>query len=111
MSEAVVANPAGESSGEALRLNFDRRLTLHFRGSLVTLDAGLLACRELDDALGLTAMTGETLADARAGKNGRHALVGMFRQSLFHRLAGRHDPAMRWVAGCRAAVSRRASPS
>ena len=29
-----------------------------------------------DDALGLSAMAGETLADARTGKNGRHALVG-----------------------------------
>jgi len=52
---------------------------LQFRGSVVTSDAGLLAHRELDDALGLTMVAGEMLADARTGRNGRHALVGLFR--------------------------------
>jgi len=58
---------------------------------VVTSDAGLLAYRELDDALGLSTMAGETLADARTGKNERHALVGLLRQSVFGRLAGYED--------------------
>jgi hypothetical protein len=116
-----MANPAGESNGEALRLDFDLRLMLQFRGAVVTSDAGLLAYRELDDALGLSAMAGETLADARRGKNGRHALIGMFRQSVFSRLAGyedvndaerlRHDPAMRWIVGGKASHGSAASAS
>src|SRR6202049_4166847 len=116
-----MANPAGESKDEILRLDFARRLMLQFRGSVVTSDAGLLAYRELDDALGLSTMAGETLADARTGRNGRHALVGLLRQSVFGRLAGyedvndaerlRHDPAMRWIVGGKAAQGSAASPS
>ncbi|MGA3340598.1 MAG: IS1380 family transposase [Methylocella sp.] len=116
-----MTNPAGESNDGALRLNFDRRLMLQFRGSVVTSDAGLLAYRELDDALGLSTMAGEMLADARTGKNGQHALVGILRQSVFGRLAGyedvndaqrlRHDPAMRWIVDNKAASGCAASAS
>ena len=116
-----MANPTGESESDAVRLDFDRRLMLQFRGSVVTSDAGLLAYRELDDALGLTAVASEILADTRTGKNGRRALVGLLRQGVFGRLAGyedvndaerlRHDPAMRWIIGGKAAHGRAASPS
>ena len=64
------------------------RLMLPFCGSVGTFDARLLADREPDDALGLTAMAAEVLADARTGVKGRHALVGMLRQSVFGRLTG-----------------------
>src|SRR5919106_595144 len=107
-----MAAPTGELKSKVLRLDFDRRLMLQFRGSTITSDAGLLAYRELDDALHLTDTAANTLADARSGKNGRHRLAGLLRQSVFGRLAGYedvndadrlcHDPAMRWVVGDRA---------
>jgi hypothetical protein len=116
-----MANPAGGSETDAIRLDFDRRLILQFCGSVVSSGAGLLAYRVLDDALELSALAGEMLADARTGKNGRHALVGLLRQSGFGRLAGyedvndaereRHDPAMRWIVGGKAAQGCAASQS
>lgn len=58
----------GETSKDALRLNFDRKLKLEFHGTRVTSDAGLLAYCELDEALGLTAMIDSDLRDSRTGK-------------------------------------------
>src|SRR6202171_4942622 len=116
-----MANWAGETNDGVLRLDFDRRLMLQFHGSVVTSDAGLLPYRELDDVLGMTGMAGDFFADARTGKNGRHALAGLFRQSIFGRLAGyedvndaqrlRHDPAMRWIVGGKATSGWAARPS
>src|SRR5712671_6260859 len=74
-----MADPTGVADRGALRLDFDRRLMLQFRGSVITSDGGLLAYRELDDALALTASGGERLAEARTGKNRRHFLVGLLR--------------------------------
>jgi len=76
-----MADPTGEADKGTLRLDFDRRLLLQFRGSAITSDAGLLAYRELDDALGLTNTGADRLADARTGKNGRHRPAGLLRQS------------------------------
>ena len=77
-----MAHPMGESKDGVLRLDFDRRLRLEFRGSKVTSDAGLLPYRELDDAVGLTEIAGDVLMDTRRGKNGRHGLVGQFRHCV-----------------------------
>jgi hypothetical protein len=112
---------AGEAEEAALRVTFDPRLKLEFHGSKVTSDAGLLAFRELDDALGLTELAGEVLTDTRTGQNSRHTLTAQIRQSVFGRVAGYEDvndadrlgrdPAMRWVVGGRAVTQNAASTS
>lgn len=102
-----IEHPADESDDGLLRLDFDRRLKLEFHRCRISSDAGLLAYRELDDALGLTDVAGSVLPKCRRGKNTRHMLTGLLRRSMFGRLAGcedvddadrlAHDPVMRAV--------------
>ena len=101
----------GESTNACATLRFDRRIRLEFRGATITSDAGLLACRELDDALGLTETADECLQESRGGRNVQHRLVGLLRQSVYSRLAGyedtndaerlAQDPTMRIIVGRR----------
>ena len=81
----------GESTNPRGKLRFDRRIRLEFHGATITSDAGLLACRELDDALGLTETASECLQESRGGRNVQHRLVGLLRQSVYSRLAGYED--------------------
>jgi hypothetical protein len=67
--EVAMPNPAGESRGEVLMLEIDRRLMLQLRGP---------GGAERDDALERTTMSGEMVAAARIGRNGRHALCRAF---------------------------------
>ena len=111
----------GDAKNDDLRVGFDSRLKLRFCGSKVTSDAGLLAYRELDEALGLTEMGAEVLTDSRRGSNKQHQLVPLLRQSIYSRLAGYEDvndaerlavdPTMRHVVGGRAALPEKQAAS
>lgn len=116
-----MSHPEGETKRGGLRVDFDRRLKLEFHSSKITSDAGFIAYRELDDALGLTQVAGDRLIDPRTGKNGQHGMTGLFRQSIFGRLGGYEDvndadrlgrdPAMRWIVGGHAVATQAASAS
>ena len=105
-------HPEGASSQRADRVDFDPRVRLQFRGAQISSDGGLLVMREMDDALGLSDLASTALCDNRRGKNTIHRLDGLFRQSVFGRLAGYEDvndadrlaldPVMRQVVGGRA---------
>jgi len=115
------ANATGEAHFGPLQLQFDRTVKLSFQGSSISSDGGLLLHRELDDALGLIDLAVGDIADPRTGKNGRHRLAGLLRQSIFSRLAGYEDvndadrlcrdPVMRQLIGGRAVKHGAASAS
>jgi len=89
-NQPKMENPTGAGKRQALRVAFDSRLKLEFHESKVTSNAGLLACRELDVALGLTDL-GENLNDWRTGKNTQRSMIALMRQSIFSRLAVYED--------------------
>ena len=109
----------GEGRNGGLRVHLDARVRLEFQGAKVTSDAGLLAVRELDDALALSQLAERMLAETRTGRNIQHELVALLRQSVYSRLAGyedtndadrlAQDPAMRVIVSRRASQKQAAS--
>ena len=99
----------GDGDKTPLRLQFNPKVRLEFHGATITSDAGLLPIRELDDALGFTHIAADYIQESRSGRNIRHHLVPLLRQSIYSRLAGyddtndaerlSQDPAMRVVVG------------
>jgi len=65
--------------GERISLVFDRKIELEFHGAKVTSDAGLLAYRELDDAMGLIDAVPSFLHDNRTGRHIQHAILSLLR--------------------------------
>ena len=81
----------GDGEKTPLRLKFDPRIRLEFRGAAITSDAGLLPIREFDDALDLAHIASDYLLESRTGRNIRHHMVPLLRQSIYSRLAGYDD--------------------
>ena len=111
----------GDGEKASLRLQFNPKVRLAFHGATITTDAGLLAFREFDDALGLTEIAEDYLQESRTGRNIHHHLVPLLRQSIYSRLAGyddtndavrlSQDPAMRVIVGWQGSERKGASTS
>src|SRR5262245_53488146 len=67
----------GDSPNDTVRVDFDRQIKLEFHDSTVISDAGLLAYRELDDALRLTSTAATGLHGTRTGQNTQHNLLAL----------------------------------
>jgi hypothetical protein len=95
--------------GERFNIRFNGKIKLEFHGVRLTSDGGLLAYRELDEALGLFKSVSIVMSDKRTRRNIQHDMTSLLRQSVYTRLAGYEDvndaqrlsvdPAMRAVTG------------
>jgi len=111
----------GDGEKAPLRLQLNPKVRLEFHSSDITSDAGLLAFRELDDALDLTGIASNYLQESRTGRNILHDLVPLLRQSIYSCLAGyddtndavrlSQDPAIRVVVACSGSDHNAASTS
>ena len=105
----IIAHEMKRTKGERLNIRFNRKIKLEFHGARLTSDAGLLAYRELDEALGLFNSASDVMNDKRTGRNIQHDMSNLLRQSVYTRLAGYEDvndaqrlsvdPVMRSVTG------------
>jgi len=92
-----------------MKMGFDGGIKLEFHGAKVTSDGGLLAYRDLDDALGLFDSVSAVFNDKRTGRNIQHDMPTLLRQPIYSRLAGYEDvndaqrlsvdPVMRAITG------------
>jgi hypothetical protein len=90
-----------------LRLDFHREqpVVVSFDAPQISSDGGLLLVRQVDDALGLTAMVAAAMPDARDPRRVVHARAEQIRQRVFQIVHGyedandatalRHDPVLR----------------
>ena len=92
-----------------MKVGFDGKIKLEFHGVKVTSNGGLLAYRDLDDALGLFDSVTGYFTDKRTGRNIQHDIPILLRQSIYSRIAGYEgindaqrlsvDPVMRAIIG------------
>jgi hypothetical protein len=104
-----MAQKMKHTMGERLNIRFNRKIKLEFHGARLTSDGGLLAYRELDDALGLFDSASTVISDKRTERNIQNDMTNLLRQSVYSRLAGYEDvndahrlsvdPVMRAVTG------------
>ena len=95
--------------GKSMKMGFDGGIKLEFHGAKVTSDVGLLAYRDLDDALGLFNSVSTVFNDLRTGCKIQHDMPTLLCQSIYSRLAGYEDvnnaqrlsldPVMRAITG------------
>lgn len=99
------------TQADVLRCSYNGSVRIEGRADRLTADAGVLALRELDERLGVTAGLAAKLDDPRDPDRITHPIVELLRARLYLMAQGRchqdHADRLRHDAACRLAVSER----
>ncbi|MFC1815122.1 transposase [Thermodesulfobacteriota bacterium] len=81
----------GEAQKDAILPDFNRSIFIDFWGAIITLDAGFLLMREVDQRFGITASGCNYLVDERSTSHKKHTFEQMIRQRVYQIAAGYED--------------------
>jgi hypothetical protein len=74
-----MAQKTKHTMDERFNLHFNRKIKLEFHGARLTSDGGLLAYRDLDEAMGLFNSASDVMNDIRTGRNIQHDMTNLLR--------------------------------
>jgi hypothetical protein len=99
----------GDKKKGTIKPEFDRSISIDFRGARITSDTGFLLLREIDQRFNILGAAASQIDDARSPRHTDHSLLQLLRQRVYQVAAGyedcndadhlRVDPALRLALG------------
>jgi len=99
----------GDKQAGTIRPEFDRSISIDFRGAKMTSDTGFLIMREIDQRFNVLKAAASRIDDPRSARHTDHSLLELLRQRVYQVAAGyedcndadhlRADPALRLALG------------
>ncbi len=81
----------GDERSETIRPEFDRSISIGFRGAKITSDTGFLILREIDQRFDILGAAVSQIDDLRSARHTDHSLLELLRQRVYQVAAGYED--------------------
>lgn len=81
----------GDKQTGAIKPEFDRSISIDFRGAKITSDTGFLIMREIDERFNILSATAYQIDDPRSPRHTDHCLLQLLRQRVYQVAAGYED--------------------
>jgi len=73
----------GDKQAGTIRPEFDRSISIDFRGAKMTSDTGFLIMREIDQRFNVLKAAASRIDDARSARHTDHSLLELLRQRVY----------------------------